>query len=153
MVSFPDIGMLSIPAKVDTGAYRSAIHANNIHLRQTDNGAILAFDLMGDHVCSSGAVHLETHEFRQVSVENSFGHREDRFEVMLKVKVGPKVFRTGFTLANRTKKIYPILLGRTFLRGRFLVDVGKSSIDRLELKERFNVIMPIDEEIVSAEVL
>lgn len=146
LISFPDSDLIFVPAKVDTGAYRSAIHAANIHVKQTPSGDVLAFDLLEGHMCAPKTVHLEASEFARVAVENSFGHREDRYEVRLRVKIGPKVFLTGFTLADRSKKIYPVLLGRKFLRRRFLVDVNNTSIDRTALKERYNIQLPDDEE-------
>ncbi|MCY1558041.1 putative ATP-dependent zinc protease [compost metagenome] len=79
-------------------------------------------------------------------VANSFGHREERFEVKLKIKLGPKVFHAQFTLADRSKKIYPILLGRKLLNHRFLVDSSETSLDRITLKKQYNIDFPNDEE-------
>jgi hypothetical protein len=80
-------------------------------------------------------------------VANSFGHEETRYEVPLRVKVGSKVFTSPFTLADRSKKVYPVLLGRKLLNGRFVVDSEQTSIDRKELKKQFNVTLIEDEEI------
>lgn len=138
-------GFADVPAKVDTGAYRSAVHASNIKLN-AETG-VLSFDLLGGHpVC--GALHhnFETTEFAQVEVENSFGHREQRYEVRLKVKLGPKVFYARFSLADRSKKVYPILLGRKLLNSRFLVDSAESSINRIDLKTKYGIEFPKDEE-------
>lgn len=107
LISFPDIDLAFVPAKIDTGAYRSAIHASNIEVIQTPSGDMLAFDILEGHYCSPKTVHMEVPEFARVAVENSFGHREDRYEVRLRVKIGPKVFVTGFTLADRSKKNLP----------------------------------------------
>jgi hypothetical protein len=81
-----------------------------------------------------------------VTVANSFGHEEDRYEVQLKVKLGPKIFKAKFTLADRSKKIYPILLGRTMLNRRFLVDTNESAVDRVQLKREYGISFPNDEE-------
>ena len=42
--------------------------------------------------------------------------------------------------------MYPILIGRKFLRGRFLVDVREANINRKTLKERYGITLPLDEE-------
>lgn len=145
LLHFLDESIADIPAKVDTGAYRSAVHASDIKL--LDDGKTLSFRLLGDHpVCGSLAVTLTTQKFTKVSVENSFGHREERYEVKLRVKLGPKIFTAAFSLADRSKKIYPILLGRKMLNNRFLVDTAYSQIDRVELKERYGILFPLDEE-------
>ena len=144
-LSFVDIGTNDVPAKTDTGAYRSAIHASNIKLNQQSNE--LSFDLFKGHpLFDSLAVELKTNQFKLVGVANSFGHREDRYEVKLRVKLGPKVFLASFTLADRSKKIYPILLGRKLLNNRFLVDTFETSVDRVGLKKKYGVAFPKDEE-------
>lgn len=140
---FVDTGIHGVPAKVDTGAYRSAIHATGIK----EKDGKLSFTLLGDHpVCGNMAETFETDVFKKVTISNSFGQEEDRYEVKLKVKLGPKVFNAKFTLADRSKKIYPILLGRTMLNGRFLIDTDESAIDRIQLKQEYGIEFPNDEE-------
>jgi hypothetical protein len=140
-----DYDMADIPAKTDTGAYRSAVHADQIQL--SDDGNVLSFRLLGGHpVCAKLATVLTTSDFKTVWIANSFGHREERFEVKLRIKLGPKVFKATFSLADRSKKIYPILLGRKLLNKRFLVDTAYSQIDRIDLKKRYGIEFPLDEE-------
>jgi len=137
--------MADIPAKVDTGAYRSAVHADKIQL--SEDGKTLSFRLLGGHkVCGTLAAPMTTTKFKKVKIANSFGHEEERFEVKLKVKLGPKIFLATFSLADRSKKIYPILLGRKMLNSRFLVDTGHSQVNRLELKKKYGIEFPADEE-------
>ncbi len=142
-LSFPAARVYDVPAKVDSGAYRNAIHAADIRVE----GEELVCTLLGGHpVCESLGHEFRTPEFKEVKIANSFGHREVRYEIKLRVKLGPKVFMSSFSLANRSKKIYPILLGRKLLNGRFLVDTDRTSINRVELKQKYNIDFPIDEE-------
>src|SRR5690606_5030536 len=128
VVNFVDYGILHVPAKTDTGAYRSAIHASDILLDEATG--TLSFQLLGDHpICGPMSQKVETTNFDRVWVANSFGHREERFEVKLKIKIGPKIFIARFTLADRSKKIYPILLGRKLLNHRFFVDSSLSNMN------------------------
>jgi hypothetical protein len=60
-------------------------------------------------------------------VANSFGHREMRYVVKLQLKLGGKTIVGTFTLSDRSKKTYPILIGRKLLNRKFLVDVSKGS--------------------------
>lgn len=144
-LSFVDLDAPFVPAKTDTGAYRSAVHAKNITLNK-ETGE-LTFELLGGHpVCGAISREVTTKQFSTATIENSFGHREERYEVRLKVKLGPKVFIARFTLADRSKKIYPILLGRKLLNNRFLVDSAKSSLNRVELKQKYGIVFPDDEE-------
>ena len=144
VLTFVGSDAISVPAKTDTGAYRSAVHASNISV---DADGVLSFDLLGGHpVCGAMSHRVVAEEFKQVWVANSFGHREERYEVKLKVKLGPKVFHAHFTLADRSKKIYPILLGRKLLNHRFLVDSSETSLDRVTLKQQYGIEFPNDEE-------
>lgn len=146
-LKFVEFEIHDVPAKVDTGAYRSAVHADQIKLVEGEHGTELSFRLLGGHpVCGEFATVFSTPHYTKVWIANSFGHREERYEVKLKVKLGPKVFWATFTLADRSKKIYPILLGRKLLNGRFLVDTSRSSINRIELKKQYGIVLPVDEE-------
>lgn len=144
LLSFVGTDAVNVPAKTDTGAYRSAVHATNIQLSEHN---VLSFDLLGGHpVCGPMAHRVVAEEYKKVWIANSFGEREERFEVKLKVKLGPKVFHAHFTLADRSKKIYPILLGRKLLNHRFLVDSAETSLNRVDLKKRYGIEFPNDEE-------
>lgn len=143
VLSFVDFEAKNIPAKTDTGAYRSAVHASDI----TEQDGTLTFTLLGGHpVCGALAQTISVTEYKKVWVANSFGHREERYEVKLKVKLSSKVFSERFTLADRSKKIYPILLGRKLLNHRFLVDSSETSLDRITLKKQYGIEFPNDEE-------
>lgn len=144
LLHFMDFDIADVPSKVDSGAYRSAVHCSEIKL---SNDGLLEFNLLGGHpVCGLLAQKFSIREYKIVTIANSFGHEEKRYEVKLKVKLGPKIFMTTFTLADRSKKIYPILLGRKLLNDRFLVDTSKTSINRTELRKQYGIDFPVDEE-------
>lgn len=144
VLTFVGTEAINVPAKTDTGAYRSAVHAQNI---TTTSDGSLEFDLLGGHtVCGAMSQRVIASEYNKVWISNSFGNREERYEVKLKVKLGPKVFYAQFTLADRSKKIYPILLGRKLLNHRFLVDSSETSLDRVILKQQYGIEFPNDEE-------
>lgn len=136
---------LKVPAKIDTGAFRSSIHAQNIKIVTKNSKQVLVCDLLG-HPCAPVRRSFETETFSKVIVTNSFGKEEERYEVPIRVKLGPKVFTTSFTLADRSNNLFPVLVGRKLLKGRFLVDVGKSNVDRAKMKKTFGITTPLDAE-------
>lgn len=145
LINFPALGIANVPAKIDTGAYLSSVHATNIALK--NDGKTLSFTLFGKHpIYDDNSTHIETEKFRMVTVENSFGHQEERYEIELHVKLNDKMFTTTFTLANRGKKVFPVLVGRKLLNRRFIVDSSKASIHRSDLKKRFNLKFDVDVE-------
>lgn len=143
LIDFVDLDVLKIPAKTDTGAYGSSVHATKI---KEVNG-VLSFELLGGHPsCGSEAVYVETKKYRQVLIANSFGHLQERYKVELKVKLGAKVFKAKFSLSNRKKNKFPILLGRELLNHRFLVDSSAANINIAALKKQFGVDFRNDKE-------
>ncbi len=121
-VDFPDLGLLEVPAKVDTGADSSAIWASNIH----EKGGVLHYVLF-DRISPfyTGKV-LTTQKFSVASIKNSFGQSEFRYRVSLKVRLAGRIVNVRFTLANRENNSQPILIGRRTLHGKFLVDVSRA---------------------------
>lgn len=136
---------LGVPAKIDTGAFRSAIHAQKIKIVKRGGQPVLTCELLG-HPVSPVPRPFESSEFTELPVKNSTGNVEVRYEVKMKIKIGPKVFLTSFSLSDRSNNIYPVLVGRKALKDRFLVDVSKTSINRLELKKLKGVTSAEDEE-------
>ena len=117
-VFFPDSDIVGVPAKIDTGAFRSSIWATNVY----EKDDTLYFTLLGPESPWYTGKELSLKDYELVSVTNSFGHSEDRYSVYLKVKMGPK---SNFTLSDRSMKIYPVLIGRRLLRNRYIVDVSE----------------------------
>lgn len=135
----------SVPAKIDTGAYRSAVHATNVTVENVNGEKVLKCSLLG-HPCSPVPHPFQTTEFQEAKVINSFGDEETRYVINLKVKMGSKAFRTSFTLADRTRTLFPVLAGRKLLKNRFMVDVSKANVDRKSLKNKFSIDLPMYED-------
>ena len=143
LVDFPKYELVHVPAKVDTGAYRSAIHATNI----VEKDGVLSYTILDGHVQSPDLRQtISTKEYRKVRVTNSFGEREERFEVNLRTKLGHRIFNASFSLADRSRNVFPVLIGREMLNGRFMVDTSVVRIKRKQLALPKNSIGIIDEE-------
>lgn len=120
-INFIDADMIGVPAKIDTGAYRSSIWATDINEKDGE----VEYKLLGPSSEWYNGKTLRTSNFKIVDVENSFGHSEKRYSVHIKVKMGPKIVTSNFTLSDRSTKIYPVLIGRKLLKGKFIVDVSE----------------------------
>ena len=121
LVSLPDDHTKDVPAKVDTGADSSAIWASSIKL---ENGK-LSFNFFGPGSAYYSETPIVTTAFKTANVKNSFGHEEYRYKIRLRVSVGEHTLIRWFSLADRSRNTYPILLGKNFLRSRFIVDVSQ----------------------------
>lgn len=122
IVDFPQFGITSVPAKVDTGADSSSVWATNI--QQKDSGE-LTFTLFGPTSPFYTGEAISVPVYTLISVRNSFGQTEYRYKVKLQAKFEGRTINASFTLADRALNSSPILIGRQTLRGKFVVDVAK----------------------------
>src|SRR3990167_2551600 len=145
LLHFVGFNIADIPAKVDTGAYRSSVHADNIRLIK--DGKVLSFRLLDNHpLFGSLATDVKTKNFTKGWTTSSFGHRKKRYRVRLRVKLGPKTFLATFSLADRKAHVYPVLVGREILNRRFVVDTSKTSVSRRELMKQYGIALPIEDQ-------
>ncbi|TXE03663.1 ATP-dependent zinc protease [Algoriphagus aquimarinus] len=127
-VSLPELGLNLVWAKVDTGAYTSSIHAENLEVVEIDGKRVLKFlPLLPGHKSFTGKVVTFEH-FREKKVKNSFGHAEIRYLIETTFELANETYSAEFTLSDRSSMRNAILLGRKILRNRFLVDVCKVNL-------------------------
>lgn len=109
-------------ARVDTGALSSALDAKNIQPFERNGEKWVRFTLMENENSKQFSRPL----VRYVQVRHSSAEALDRRPVIsLRVRMGDIVEDTEFTLNNRARMLYPVLLGRNFLRDIVVVDVAK----------------------------
>jgi len=136
-IHFPARELSNIPAKVDTGAYLSAIHATEIEeITKKSGKKVLSFRLLEGHPAADTSKNIQVVGYTKTKIQNSFGQSQERYVVKLKVSIGGKTFITEFTLADRSMKVFPVLLGRKLLSRRFLVDTDLAHIERSVLKTK-----------------
>lgn len=124
-ISFPELGIKDVHAKIDTGADLSSIWATGVH----EDAGVLKFKLFGrksPYYTGKELVFTQPH-YLLTRVANSFGHKELRYVVKFQMKLGGKIIVGTFTLSDRSKKTYPILIGRKLLNRKFIVDVSKGA--------------------------
>lgn len=124
-VDLPQLSAFKVPAKIDTGADASSVWAHSVK----KDGTNLKVTFFGHgSKYYTGEVHtFLPNEYTITRVSNSFGHRELRYKVKLKAAVKGRLIKGTFTLADRSTKLYPILIGRSLIKHKFLVDVTKGS--------------------------
>lgn len=120
-VSFPSLGAENVIAKIDTGADVSSIWCGEI--KRVKEGIECVFFGPGSPYYT-GRKHLfEKGSYKTSRIHNSFGHKQRRYKIKLPVIVGGRRILASFTLADRSSKTYPVLIGRRLIARRFLVDV------------------------------
>ena len=121
-VSFPALGLSGIPAKIDTGARTSSLHGHVIETFEREGKTFVRFSVdWDDFELECEAVQVDTR-----GITSSNGETQQRYVIKTPLRIGDIEFRAEFSLADRSDMKFPILIGRTALRRRFVVDSGHS---------------------------
>ena len=116
LVSIADFGLERLPVRVDTGARTSALHVE--HLRELGNGRV-RFELGAEHAPIEAVIS------RRGRVRSTSGELQTRLFVTARVRLGDVEERVELGLVDRGHMQYRMLLGRSALAGRFVVDVAR----------------------------
>lgn len=126
-VRLPDLlGDEAVKAKIDTGARTSAIHAWDLEPIERDGSAWVRFSLHPRQKDDSHVVIVEARLIEERDVRSSNGEVERRTVVETALAVGTTTWSIELTLTNRDEMGFRMLLGRTAMSGRLLVDPGAS---------------------------
>ncbi len=115
-------GQFSLTAKLDTGARTSSIHAKDIGYFERDSKRWVRFTLLAEEGEGTKAHEIEAELLRTVKIKRHKLPSMQRPVVSLGFCMNGHYYKTQFTLADRSNYLYPMLLGRRFLKGRLLVD-------------------------------
>ena len=127
-IDLPDLHLFELDAKIDTGAYSSAIHYHHAEIIEKDGKEVLHFTLLDPTHPDYNDKSFYFEKFDRRNIKNSFGDSEMRFVIHTKITLFGKNFETDFSLSDRGSLKFPILLGRKLLQMGFVVDVAKSNL-------------------------
>jgi hypothetical protein len=123
---------ISFPARIDTGAQSCSLHVERIEIKDESTkrlenvGKIVRFLVRGP---SGKTEWIETTIAKAVRVKSAalrLGQVDRRYKVLLTLQWKDFRKQVLVTLNDRTDMEYPLLIGRNYLRGDFLVDVDKT---------------------------
>lgn len=128
-VSFPDLAIPGVKAKVDTGARSSALHTHDYEIYETPGGEKrVRFHLHPLRNRDDVEVECDAPVTAVREVKDSGGHVELRPFLITTARLGSIEWPIELSLTNRESMRFRMLLGRTALRGRFVVDSGRSTL-------------------------
>lgn len=110
-------GEIEIKARLDTGASRSSLNAQEIELIESDEQTMVSF-IFDDRNGNQYPMTLPLVE--TIGIKQASG-RQERYVVEIGLCVGEHYEKNLFTLADRSRMTYPVLVGRNFLKNSVLV--------------------------------
>ena len=129
-VGLPEIGLLAVRAKVDTGAATSALHAFDVRTER-EGGALMA-RFLAKPIRRPAKLVIEcvAPVVDQREVMSSSGHTEARVVIGTQLRLGTQADSPSWdievTLTDRELLRFPMLLGREAMEGYLRVDPGES---------------------------
>ncbi|HEX3896012.1 MAG TPA: RimK/LysX family protein [Rudaea sp.] len=124
-LALPDLGLRTLKAKIDTGARTSALHVAWLEEVQREGETWLRFavDTLRHRapptICEARATDRR-------NVTDSGGNTAARWFIRTTVGLADKYFDAEINLTDRRNMMFPMLVGRTALSGRFIVNPSQS---------------------------
>ncbi len=125
LIGLPDLQIPLIRAKIDTGARSSALHVDSWELFSQDGQEWVRFSIApGDP--RPGSVHASAKVLDRRVVTDSGGHQSERIFIKTRVSIKGQVWPIEVNLADRRNMRFPMLLGRTAMNNKVIVDPSLS---------------------------
>lgn len=124
-LALPSLGVTVLKAKLDTGARTSSLHVEWLEVDERADGTWLRFQA---RTTRKGGLSepCEVMATGRRNVTDSGGHRTTRWFIDTEIELAGRRFMAEVNLTDRRHMLFPLLLGRTALFGRFLVDPALS---------------------------
>lgn len=121
---FPLLDLSDMDIKIDTGAYTSSIHCHKVKVE--DYVLKCVFYDEGHPLYNGKEVTFKSYKIAKVKSSN--GITQKRYKVNTTIILFDKTYKIDLTLSTRSKMKYPVLIGRSFLSKKFIVDVNQKYV-------------------------
>jgi hypothetical protein len=125
-IALPALGIDAIKVKIDTGARSSSLHAFDIETFDRDGAPWVRFVVHPLQRVVNTTVHCEAPVLDFRHVRSSTGHITHRPVIRAEISLDNRSWPIDLTLAPRDEMGFRMLLGREAVRGKFVVDPGRS---------------------------
>lgn len=125
-VTLPELGLPPLKAKIDTGARTSCLHAFSIEELSGQAGRRVRFGIHPHQNDCNSEFYCEAAVLDRRPVTDSGGHTEERYVIMTPIELGGHRWPVEITLTNRDTMRFRMLLGRTAMIDRFIINPALS---------------------------
>lgn len=127
-IELPEFSPKSMKVKIDTGAQTSALHAFRLRVTENGTGTYATFELHPSQRSTKGSAKVRARVIGFRKVRSSNGKIERRPVIKTTARLGATTWPIEITLTRRDQMGFRMLLGRSALRKRFMVDPSQSYI-------------------------
>ena len=123
--ALPALGIGAIKVKLDSGARSSSLHVEALETFHKATVLMVRFSVRvrrrdtQTRVCSAPVLDRRT-------VTDSGGHRGERWFIRTDIELAGRRFGADVNLTDRGTMLFPMLIGRSALAGRFRIDPALS---------------------------
>jgi hypothetical protein len=125
-VALPQFGIAQMKAKIDTGARSSALHAATLEPYTKDGDNWLMFTVQPTQKQSGQLIECHAPIKDRRLISDSGGHKQHRYVIETQLLFGQTIIQAEITLTNRDSMRFRMLLGRTAMNKRFIIDPNVS---------------------------
>jgi len=126
--ALPELDIPRIKAKIDTGAYTSTLHAINVLLVERHGTQYVSFDVTPYQKNEKKIISCCAPLVDRRWITDSGGRRELRYVIQTQLVLGSKKWSIDVTLTHRASLRFRMLLGRSALRDRCIIDPSHSYV-------------------------
>lgn len=134
-VSLPGLHIDRIKAKVDTGARTSALHAFALRPFTESGQPKIQFDIHPIQHNVKDRITCVANIIDKRIVTDSGGHEEERYVIETPIYIAGQTWSIEITLAEREDMLFRMLLGRSALRKRFIINPARSFVSSRQIKK------------------
>jgi hypothetical protein len=127
-IALPALGIDAIKVKIDTGARSSSLHAFDIETFDRDGERWVRFVVHPLQRDVGATVQCEAPVLDFRHIRSSSGHISHRPVIRAEISLDNRSWPIDLTLAPRDEMGFRMLLGREAVRGKFVVDPGRSYV-------------------------
>lgn len=125
-VAIDALRLPAIKAKMDTGARTSVLHAFYVEPLTIEGRTRVRFGIHPLQRRKAIQVHCIADAIDHRRVTDSGGHREMRWVIAVPIRIGGRTWPIEITLTNRDDMMFRMLIGRSAMKARLVVDPTRS---------------------------
>lgn len=127
-VCLPELNIPKIKAKIDTGARTSALHAFSLKLFTEEGKSKISFEIHPMQLNTHQTITCIADVVDRRLVTDSGGHEEERYVIETPITIAGQTWIIEITLTERENMLFRMLLGRSALSKRFIVNPAWSFV-------------------------